>query len=128
MTNVSNNMEKKSDEQFIIMQTIIEANKQEMISNKQDSNEKMTKFTEEFEAMIAAIIYLISTSKYLPTKKNSPKPPHPTTVVPANRRAPPLDGGQSTKKCGMWTLKYEISSPIFYELFIKTELKGNTAS
>ena len=27
----------------------------------------------------------------------------------------------------MWTLKHEISSPKFYELFIKTELKGYTA-
>ena len=50
-------MENKYYEQFIIMQTIIEANKQEMISNKQDSNEKMIKFTEEFETMIAAITY-----------------------------------------------------------------------
>ena len=27
----------------------------------------------------------------------------------------------------MWTLKYEISSRRFYELLIKTELKGDTA-
>ena len=27
----------------------------------------------------------------------------------------------------MWTLKHEISSPRFYELLIKTELKGDTA-
>ena len=38
-------MEKNSDEQFIIMQSVIETNKQEMKSemkaNKQDSDEKM---------------------------------------------------------------------------------------
>ena len=28
---------------------------------------------------------------------------------------------------GMWTLKYEIRSPNFYELLIKTEIKGDTA-
>ena len=27
----------------------------------------------------------------------------------------------------MWTLKHEISSPRFYELLIKIELKGDTA-
>ena len=33
-------MENNSDEQFIIMQAAIEANKQDMKSNKQDSDEK----------------------------------------------------------------------------------------
>ena len=27
----------------------------------------------------------------------------------------------------MWTLKYEINSPKFYQLLIKKELKGDTA-
>ena len=27
----------------------------------------------------------------------------------------------------MWTLKHEISSPKFYDILIKTELKGDTA-
>ena len=38
-------MDKKSDEQFIIMQVEIEAKKQEMKSNKKDSDEKMMKLT-----------------------------------------------------------------------------------
>ena len=38
-------MENKSDEQVIIIQATIESNMQDMKSNKQDSNEKMTKFT-----------------------------------------------------------------------------------
>ena len=50
----------------------------------------------------------------------APKPPYPTTVVRDNRRTPPLDGEQSTKIGGMWDLKYEIRSQIFYELLIKT--------
>ena len=45
-------------------------------------------------------------------------------MVLANKRAPPLGGIYSTKIDGMWTLKHETSSPIFYELIIKTELKG----
>ena len=49
-----------------------------------------------------------------------PKPPDPTTLVPANRRATSLDGGNYTKIGGTWTLKHEISSTKFYELLIKT--------
>ena len=54
-------------------------------------------------------------------------PPDPTTTVQTNRRDPPLEGGIPENIGGMWTLKYEISSPKFYELLIKTELKGDTA-
>ena len=50
---VSNKTEKNYDEQFIIMKSSIEANKQEMKPNKQDSDEKMTKFIEEFKEMLA---------------------------------------------------------------------------
>ena len=39
-------MENKSYEQFIIMQAAIESNKQYIKANKQDSDQKMTNFTE----------------------------------------------------------------------------------
>ena len=58
---------------------------------------------------------------------DSTKAQDPTTVFRANKKAPPLEGGNSTKIGGMSTLKHEISSPKFYELLIKTEIKGNTA-
>ena len=64
--------------------------------------------------------------KYFPYHKDSPKPRYPNTVVPDNRRAPPLDGGHSIKIGGMWNLKHDISSPKFYKLLIKTRLKGDT--
>ena len=38
-----------------------------------------------------------------------------------------MDGGQSMKICGMWTLKHMIISTKFYELIINTELKVDTA-
>ena len=69
----------------------------------------------------------INISKYSPYQKDSPKAQDTTTVVPANRRAPPLDGGHSTKNGGMWTLKHDISSPKLYELLIKIELKVDSA-
>ena len=54
-------------------------------------------------------------------------PPDPTTAFTTNMRATLLEGRHSTKIGGMWNLKHEISSPKFYELLIKTELKGDTA-
>ena len=60
-------------------------------------------------------------------KKDSPKSHDNTIPVPANKKVPPLEGGHCTKIGGMWTLKYEIRSPKFYELLIKIELKGYTA-
>ena len=62
-----------------------------------------------------------------PTYDDSSKPPYPTTVVPANRRAPPLDSGHSTKISGTWTLKHNIRSPKIYEILMKIKLKGDTA-
>ena len=61
----------------------------------------------------------INISKYSPDQKNSPKSQDTTTVVPNNRRAPPLNGGNYMKIGGMWNLKHEIISPKFYELLIK---------
>ena len=56
----------------------------------------------------------------------SPKAQDYTTVVPYNKKSPQLEGGHSTKIGGMWTLKHEIISPKFYEIIIKTKLKGDT--
>ena len=46
MPKVSNKMDKNPDEQFIIIKAAIDSNKQEMKSNKKDSDEKMMKITE----------------------------------------------------------------------------------
>ena len=37
-----------------------------------------------------------------------------------------MDGVNSTKIGGMWALEHEINSPEFYELLIRTKLKGDT--
>ena len=56
----------------------------------------------------------INMSKLSPYQNDPPKPQDPTTVVPANRRSPPLDSGHYTKIGGMCNLKHDISSPTFY--------------
>ena len=64
--------------------------------------------------------------KSSPDKKDPPKAQDPTTVVPDNKNAPPLEDGHSTKHGGMWILKHEIRSQKFYEILIKTLTKGGT--
>ena len=63
-------MNNKSDEQFIISKSEFEANNQEMKANKQDSDEKITKPTEDFKAILAEITYQINTLKSFPTQKD----------------------------------------------------------
>ena len=45
----SNTIDNKCVEQFIIMRSSIEENKQEMKSNNQESDEKMINLTEKFK-------------------------------------------------------------------------------
>ena len=73
--------------------------------------------------MLAAITDQINTFKSSPNKKDSSKPPDPTTVVLANSIYPSLGGGKSMKIGGMWNLKHDISSQNFYELLINIKLK-----
>ena len=65
--------------------------------------------------------------KYSPAQNNSTSPEEPTTVVPANTRAPKMEGGNCKKKGFTWNIKHEISSPKFYEPLIKKGLKRDTA-
>ena len=83
----------------------------------------MNQFTVKLETMFSVIINQLNTLSSSPNQKDTSTPPDPTTVVTANRRSQPLEGRHSTKIGGMYTLKHEISSPKFYELLIKTELK-----
>ena len=50
-----------------------------------------------------------------------------TTVVTANKKASPLEGGNSTKNGGIWNLKHEIISPKLDELLIKTEFRDKNS-
>ena len=112
-------MDNKSDAKLIIMQATIE-------SNMQDSDEKTKNLIQDLTGMITSIIYQIKFSKSSPDKKDSPKAHDYTTMFPSNKKAPPLEGGHSTKIGGMWNFKHEISSTKLYELLIKKELKGST--
>ena len=57
--------------------------------------------------MIESMMDQIKISKYSPDKKYSPKAQDPTTVVPANKKSTPLEGGNSTKMvaCGLSNIR-----------------------
>ena len=113
-------MDNKSDDQLLTIQAMIEA-------KKINYDEKTKNLTADFTGMISQMMDQIKISKSAPEKKDSPKAQYITTVVPDNKKDPPLEGGHFTKNGGIWTLKHEISSPKFYGLLINTELKGDTA-
>ena len=108
-----NKMDNKSDYQLLIMQATIE-------SNNKYSDDKIKKLTAYLTWMITSMMDQIKISKSSLDKKYSPKVQYTTTVVPANKKSPPLEGGHYTIIGGMWTLKREIGSPKFYELIINT--------
>ena len=117
-------MDNKSVEHFITMQDAIESNKKYIKANKQDSDEKAMKITEEFKGVIASsilsIMDKINILKHSPTQKASQKTLDPTTVVQYNRRDLTLGSGKSTKISGMWKLKHEIGKPKNDVLLINT--------
>ena len=135
-------MDTKSDEQFLVIEATIETNKKEPDKNHKKTDEKLTLLTEnqketneklnETNEKLALILTAMKIDKNnifisSPAQKDTSPPPEPTTTAQTNRRAPPLEGRISDKVGDMWTLKHEISSPRFYELLIKIELKGDTA-
>ena len=87
----------------------------------------MKKLIEDLAENITSIMYPIKMYKYSPYQKYSRKEHDPITVVPANKRAPPLEGANFTKFGSMWTLKHDTRLPKLYELLIKTELKTGAA-
>ena len=127
-------MDTNSDKRFLVIEATIETNKQEadknhkkndekltlLTENHKETNEKIMLLTENLQVLKASMTDKNNISKYSPAQKDTSTPPKPTDVVPTNKRAPPLEGGITDKIHGMWTLKYEISSPKFYELLIKT--------
>ena len=128
-------MDNKSDEQLLVIEVTIEDNKQESDKNHKETADKITLPTEKQNETNETLKLIMATmnkdknniSKSSPSQKDTLTPPEPTTRVQTNKRSPPLEGGISKNIGGMWTLKHEISLPIFYELIIKTELKGDTA-
>ena len=112
-------MDTNSNDQLLAIEAAIEANKQEADKNHNETTENIKKLTETLNQVLEELKDKNNISKSSSAQKDTLTPPDPTTMVPTNKRASPLEGGHSTKLRGMWTLKHEISSPRFYELLIK---------
>ena len=112
------------------MKYLVDTNNKVTNELKQDNDKLKKKLNrhdsdlDEIKTLLKKV--LVPNQNLLPYTMDSPKSQYPTTAVPYNSKAPPLEGGNSTKIGGVWTLKHKISSPKFYELLIKTELKGDT--
>ena len=84
------------------------------------TDEKPTHTTENLKSLTAFMMDQTNNSKFSPSQKDALTPTETITMVLDKRRSPTLDGGQSTKIGGMWTLKHDARSRKFYELLIKT--------
>ena len=88
---------------------------------------EMKSITETLKFFITFMMDQTNITKSSPTQKDTSTPLEPTKLGPDKKRASQLEGENSTKIGGIWTLKHEISPPKFYELLIKIELKADTA-
>ena len=70
-------------------------------AKSQDSDEKTKNLTEYLTAIIESMMDQIKFSKLFSYKKDSSKAQYPTTVVPVNKKALLLEGGNSTKIGGI---------------------------
>ena len=60
-----------------------------------NTDEKLTQVTKTLKYLTAFVMNQTNNSKFSPAHKDALTTLEPTTVVPANRSAPPLDGGES---------------------------------
>ena len=93
-------MDIKSDDKLIIMQTMID-------DNRQASDKKMNTYDskpDKITAMVKNMMVHNQNYNNQPDDMDSPKTQDPTAVVMAKKKATPLEGGHSTKNGGTWTL------------------------
>ena len=83
-------MDTNSDEHFLIIQDTIEANNQEATERQIQTDEKITQLTDNLNNLTEFMMDQTNNSKSSPTHKDTSTPTDPTTVVPTNRRSPPL--------------------------------------
>ena len=95
--------------------------------DQKDSEKKVKNYCSKIDEVTNLLQTLLLQNKTcFPQKVDSPKAQDPDYMVATNNKAPPLEGGHSTIVGGMYNLKHDIRSPKFFELLIKTKLKGDT--
>ena len=116
MPSARNKIDNKSDDQFIMMKVYIYDKKKEMKETdaKLDKIKKWTKT-------------IMDKPDNSSPKKVKNNPQDYTTVVHTNRKVSPLEGEQYKEIRGILTLKHDISSPKFYKIILKADLKWDSA-
>ena len=114
---VDKNMDNKLDEQLISTQDLMDDNKEDTDDLKKKLNKHNSGFY-EIKTLIKQI--MVQNLHYSPEQKDLPNSQGFCTLVPANNKAPPLEGRHYMKIGGMWTLKHEFSSQKIYQTLIKT--------
>ena len=105
-------MENKLDYQLFIVHSPVDNNKQASDQDTKEFKKTLNKYRYEYTETKKILSQLsVKTQCYSPDKVYSPKSQYSDTVVPDNKKAPPLQGGNSTENDGMWTLQYDISLP-----------------
>ena len=119
-----NKMKKSLYDQILIIKYLVVENKQASYEAVECSKKTLKKNESEFNYDKKILDHmLVQTQPSSSDKADSPKSQDTGTVVPENKKSPPLGGGHYMKIVGMWTLKHNICPPKFYELLFKTELK-----
>ena len=85
-------MDNNYDEQFLIIQTTIDAKKQESDEKQMKTDEKLTQITENLKFLTSFMMDHTNNLKFSSAQKDASTPPEPTTMVPSNRRALTFDG------------------------------------
>ena len=84
-------MDNKSNEQFPVIESTIESNKQESDKNHKETAEKITLLTETLNQILEKMKKdKNNISKSSTAQKDTLTPPDPTTTVQTNSRDPPL--------------------------------------
>ena len=126
ITSVQNKIDNKLDDQFFIVQAMIDYNKKVFDEKMRKYYSKLDKQDSKLKNITAMIKNMMDHNQnlnYSPYNIYSPKDQGNTTVVPNNKRSQTLEGGYSTNNGCMRTIKHEIILPKLYELLINTEIK-----
>ena len=79
-------------------------------SDMKKIDSEYTKMKSDMKQINTMLTYMMSQKQNSSPENMDPQNPQdPSTVVPHNKKAPPIEGERSTRIGGMWTIKHEIS-------------------
>ena len=124
MPSGQNNMDNKFEDQVLTMEALNEKIASEFTDMKYDTKKRYygsTKMRYDMNNIKTMLTNMLIRKLYsFPEKMDSPKAQDPSNLVLPNNKYLTLEGVNSTKNVGIWTLKHGIITPKFYKLLINT--------